>query len=316
MLLRPDASRELRTGTQAWVDAAGGPAAAQAAAAVYTRSVPALHAAIADRYGAPVVRVYEALLRLRGGADHNAWDLIYRDDCHTTPAGGAFLASLICEALEGLMAAAAGEPGPADGPRYVAPVPPPLDPRFWVGGSLVPIAAEQLRLRDGAGGLVPAARAPLSLRRDRRRRDADPLTGEAADWHLLRPGDELTLGPIEGIAIGLITFVGPDSGLVRCEVRGEDGSLVASTATPLFDRWCYYYRLSVALLVEGLPWGRYTARIFLDAEPPDRSIATRPAPPRGPRRSPAVAAGGAHLGAGASPADARRLLVFRAALRE
>jgi len=47
----------------------------------------------------------------------------------------------------------------------------------------------------------------------------------------------------------------------------------------MYDQWCYYYRLSVVMLFEGLPRGSYTARIWLDALQPNREFTRRPAPP-------------------------------------
>jgi hypothetical protein len=81
-----------------------------------------------------------------------------------------------------------------------------------------------------------------------------------------------------GTALALLTHQGPDSGRVRCEVTRLDGGAESPTSIHracLFDQWSYYYRLSVALLVEGLPAGRYRARITLESAPPERACAKR-----------------------------------------
>lgn len=52
-----------------------------------------------------------------------------------------------------------------------------------------------------------------------------------------------------------------------------------TVAMPMYDQWCYYYRLSVVMLFEGLPRGSYTARIWLDELLPTRQFTRRPAPP-------------------------------------
>jgi hypothetical protein len=52
-----------------------------------------------------------------------------------------------------------------------------------------------------------------------------------------------------------------------------------TVALPMYDQWCYYYRLSVVMLFEGLPRGSYTARIWLDELQPNRQFTRRPAPP-------------------------------------
>jgi hypothetical protein len=55
--------------------------------------------------------------------------------------------------------------------------------------------------------------------------DRDPVGGGQLQWWLLDPNDEVTV-QFEGIGLGLLTHVGPDSGLVRCELTRTDGELL------------------------------------------------------------------------------------------
>jgi hypothetical protein len=56
--------------------------------------------------------------------------------------------------------------------------------------------------------------------------DRDPVGGGQLQWWLLDPHDVATVH-FEGIGLGLLTHVGPDSGLVRCELTRTDGELRA-----------------------------------------------------------------------------------------
>ena len=57
--------------------------------------------------------------------------------------------------------------------------------------------------------------------------DRDPVGGGQLQWWLLDPHDEVTIH-FQGIGLGLLTHVGPDSGLVRCELTRTDGALLTT----------------------------------------------------------------------------------------
>ena len=100
----------------------------------------------------------------------------------------------------------------------------------------------------------------------------DPLKPpQRAAWWLLYAGEHAEVSFV-GSRLALLTMVGPDAGVVRCDVDG--GARVATV--PLLDRWAYYWRLSVVLLVEGLPPGEHRARLTLEVERPDRSVLKKP----------------------------------------
>jgi hypothetical protein len=60
---------------------------------------------------------------------------------------------------------------------------------------------------------------------------------------------------------------------------GAEAGTTRTAAVPLYDQWCYYYRLSVVMLFEQLPRGCYTARVWVDALQPSREFTRQPAPP-------------------------------------
>jgi hypothetical protein len=68
-----------------------------------------------------------------------------------------------------------------------------------------------------------------------RRLDRDPLTGQPAHWWLLAPLEALQIN-FRGVGLGLLTHVGPDSGIVRCRITTAAGALVSSQSHTLFDR--------------------------------------------------------------------------------
>ena len=246
--LRTDLPQARRSGTLAWVngDVAG-------AERVYSESVPAIHEQVASHYGIPSVNITRALR----GLPPTTLDALFRDDCHTTPAGAAVVASIVAACVQKSIAAAAARP----------PLPPPLDPLHWAGGRAHHIARSDLHLATDAAG------APLHTSQFW---DVDPLTGARGQWWLLAPeGDDALVINFAGTSLALLTHVGPDAGVVRCKVTPACGGAPIVSRHVLFDQWAYYYRLSVVVLAEGLNPGQYQARVNLEQEPPDRSIAKR-----------------------------------------
>ncbi len=212
---------------------------------------------MAEHYGIPSVNVSTALRALTTAALDDA----FRDDCHTTPAGGALVASVVAACVTRCLA--------AEGGGGQLALPPCLDPLLWAGGRTHAVLRADLDLALDASG------APL---RSLQTWDVDPLTGERGQWWLLAPGDSLAMN-FTGSALALITHIGPDAGVLRCKVMPAGGSPAdaAESTIQLFDRYSYYYRLAVVVLAEGLePAGRHSARVTLQETPPDRSAVTRP----------------------------------------
>ena len=68
--------------------------------------------------------------------------------------------------------------------------------------------------------------------------------------------------------LGFLTMIGPDAGIVSCEVDGGRWRC----RTNLLDRWAYFFRLSVVPLIDDLPPGQHTAILRFEEEKPDRSV--------------------------------------------
>jgi hypothetical protein len=296
--LRTDLPQARRSGTLAWVNGD-----APDAPAVYHERVPSIHeqvscmqqqalssvaqawmlthqrrvraCQVAEHYGIPSVNISTALRAL----PPHALDAIFRDDCHTTPAGGAAVASIVAACVAKCLAETPADAAP---PRALPP-PPALDPLHWAGGRAHAVTRADLQLATDAGG-VPLHAVQAW--------DVDPLTGQRGQWWLLAPGEDALVIQFSGTALALLTHQGPDAGVLRCELSpvtsaaAADGRSSDDAPAPvavqhhvLFDQWSYYYRLSVVQLAEGLPSGRYSARISLERAPPDRSVAKRPLQP-------------------------------------
>jgi len=70
-------------------------------------------------------------------------------------------------------------------------------------------------------------------------------------------------------------MVGPDAGIVRCEVDGA-----VTTRLSLLDKWAYFWRLAVVTLAAELPPGEHHAVLTFEREVPDAAVlARRPAGP-------------------------------------
>ena len=95
--------------------------------------------------------------------------------------------------------------------------------------------------------------------------DMDPLKPpQRAAWWLLYAGEHAEVA-FTGSRLAILTMVGPDAGVVRVDVDVDVGGTCRHVTTRhnLLDRWAYYWRLSVVLLVEGLPPGEHRARLTL-----------------------------------------------------
>lgn len=250
MLLRDDIPAQRRTGTKAWADGC-----VRGAAAVYHRDAVAIHDAVADHYGCPSISLIKALRGVASGT----LDRLFRDDCHHSGAGAALVSCVVGRCLQSMLGSARSQLEPP-----LPSVPPPLDARLWSGGSALRLAEAQVAFAAGR-------REAHHTRRDR-----DPITGKSDEWWLLSPGDVLTLH-FSGNAIGVLTHLGPDAGVVEGEIVLENGGTVPVRRN-LFDCWCYYYRLGVIILAEGLPPGSHMLRAWLSPSPPDRSVLKRPLP--------------------------------------
>jgi len=96
----------------------------------------------------------------------------------------------------------------------------------------------------------------------------NPLrNGEQKPWWLLYPGDTATLS-FRGTRLAFLTMIGPDAGVVSCEI---DGGRWRSRRT-LLDRWAYFWRLAVVSLFDDLPDKDHVAVLRLEAERPDASV--------------------------------------------
>ena len=251
--LRTDLPQLRRSGTLAWVNDDTG-----SAARIYREDVPAIHEQVAEHYGLATVNVSRALR----SATSSTLDALYRDDCHTTPAGAAIMASVVAACMQRCLS--------ADVPQPRSNLVPPLDPLHWAEGRTSPVTQADLKLSLSADG-TPALTTRIW--------DVDPLTGSRGQWWLLSPGEDALHIEFEGTALALLTHQGPDSGQLRVVVTTAGRELESITCVNLFDQHCYYYRLSVILLATGLPAGRHTAHVTLLPTAPNRAVAKRPLQP-------------------------------------
>ncbi len=256
--LRSDLPQLRRSGTLAWVNDDTG-----SAARIYRQDVPAIYEQIAAHFGLPTVSMSAALRSVPAAA----LDSLYRDDCHTTPAGAAVMASVVAACVQRCLV--------VDAPPSRTSLVPALDPLHWASGRTRPVRQVDLKLTMRPDG-TPACTTRFL--------DVDPLTGSRGEWWLLAPGDDALHIEFEGTALALLTHQGPDSGVLRVVVTSGGGAggrseQVTTKRVNLFDQHCYYYRLAVVLLASGLPVGRHTAHVTLEASPPDRSVAKRPLQP-------------------------------------
>ena len=257
MFVRDDLPLHARTGSKAWSDNADA-----AAVAAYHETVPALHAAVAAHYGLPCID----LVPLFSALPPAARAIAFRDDCHHTEAGAALAAAAVCHCLDELCGGGGG--------GTPAPLPAPLRADVWPAGRARRVSDRELSCfyMKSAPADAEAARRRLLARHVQL--DVDPLNPtQQGAWFLVYPGDVAEVH-FEGSRLGLLTMVGPDSGTVVCDVDGGRWS----ARRCLLDRWAYFWRLSVVLLVEGLDEGPHVARTRLEEARPDASVVLKRRP--------------------------------------
>jgi hypothetical protein len=98
----------------------------------------------------------------------------------------------------------------------------------------------------------------------------DPASGSTGRFRLFYPYVQIEPGgcfecTFDGELVGLVVVVGPESGIVRAGTR----------ELTLFDRWCYYERLSTVVFDPGFEAGAPVA-IELTGRPVDRSACDKP----------------------------------------
>ena len=236
MFLRDDLPKTHLSGTRAWVDADD----LREAAKTYQEKVPQLHRRIANHYGCGLIDLNETFKTI----PREARDDIFRDDCHHTLRGAAFVAELVAEKLEALWATSQENDGA---------LPEPLDPDFWRTSP----AKQFTDFSFSESTLMPRSVA-----------DRCPLSGQPASWVWLHPGDEVSC-KFYGRAFGLLTCVGPDTGSVVVEVDGQ------KTKVDLVDQWCYYWRTTIVMLYQG-SLGDHRLRLTVDSQMPDRTKLKKP----------------------------------------
>ena len=123
--------------------------------------------------------------------------------------------------------------------------------------------------------------------------DMDPLNNaQQRNWWLLYAGDRAELH-FSGTRLGFLTMIGPDAGIVQCDIDGgEPPSPLHPAGHPchcawlraagkwscrlnLLDKWAYFWRLAVVALVEELPPGPHVAVLTFLPERPDRALLKR-----------------------------------------
>ena len=283
MFVRDELPLHQRTGTKAWTDNA-----AADAADAYHAAIPALHGRIAAHYGAPHV----SLVPLFAALPSPLRQLAFRDDCHHTEVGAALAAAAVCLCVRRMcMRASGGEGGGGAGgggheggleQQRGSLLPPPLHSAVWPCGRTQPVKPEELSCLYVP--LEAAPRDPQQLQVLQQRLlqrhtqlDMDPLRPpQRAAWWLLYAGEYAEVA-FSGSRLAILTMLGPDAGVVRCDVDG--GARV--TTLSLLDKWAYYWRLSVVLLVDDLPPGEHRARLTLERERPDGAAAVLKRPPAG-----------------------------------
>jgi lysophospholipase L1-like esterase len=184
--------------------------------------VVAVYEQIAEHYGIPSINAGHYFTDLVA-AKQWSWQgqegipALLRDECHPTPMGNQVLASLILTSLSAFLA----QPQP----RSEAPSEP-IAPHAFSRGRVLPvtpamIAGDFVR-KHGLVGNCPAE----------------------VHWLSLPEGSELSFQG-DGALIGLYLVIGPESGIIRCSMGTRQ------VERTLFDRWCYYDRISTCMLIES-----------------------------------------------------------------
>ena len=267
MHLRVDVDCQRRTGTKAWTDNLVSYSVAESA---YRSVLVSIYGSLSDHYSIPYVRVFDAFHSHR---DDMLMDTLFRDDCHLTEHGGIVVAAIIGNSI--LNALHHSEFSQTDKLCNSMAVKP-YDSQFWHGGQA--ILATKTRQNVTLTFSTPTG----CPRHHHSRNDRDPLSGLPFRWTLLGVGDYLQV-EFEGSSLALLTYSGPDSGMVHADIQPLDDSANNKSCElhfhrQLFDKWSYYYRQTVCVLAESLPPKRYSAKVWIDDGEVDKTITKRPTP--------------------------------------
>lgn len=268
--LRTDVRPKHRSGTKIWADGLVDRLAVQ----VYHSVIPQIYETVANHYSVPSINLIELFNLVRAelppekGKSERILDNVFRDDCHHTEKGAAFVASVICKALEKFLSSSPLEESPTTPCLHALPSV--LDPLMWNGGHVIEISSHHLTFESTNQSTLTTKRRIL---------DRDPLTGKPLHWWLLCPSDEVELKEVTCSGLAILTHVGPDSGWLRCQVKNKRSGDVVHIKKNLFDCWSYYYRLSTVVLFSDAPVDTYDVKIALETQAPDRSISKKDVPP-------------------------------------
>ena len=277
MFIRDDLPLQQRTGSKAWAENDD-----DAAVATYHERIPRLHGTVAAHYGLPSI----SLVQVMRAMPPQLRAQLFRDDCHVHDPGAALAAAAISAALHHLVARDVTDAATASGggvglPRALPPVrlPAPLHARPWGRGRAEPVTPQQLSFFYGHAPPADAAAREVMQQQLLTRHtqiDMDPLDNmQRKAWWLLYAGERAQVR-FSGTRLGILTMIGPDAGVVTCDVDGGRHE----TRVTLLDRWSYFWRLAVVALVDELPQGEHVATLTLEAARSDMSVLKKP--PSGP----------------------------------
>lgn len=267
MFIRDDLPLRLRTGSKAWAENEDADAASY-----YDVRVPRLHNKVAAHYGIPAIAMGPIMKRL----PPRLRDRFFRDDCHFLDPGAAFAAAAICAALEAILQPQVARLlTPSNG---IATLPPPLHARPWGRGRAEAVIPQQLSFfypKNPPTDPAAIRQFQQQLMQRHTQMDMDPLnnvdaaTGAPTQraWWLLYAGDAAEI-KFTGTRLGILTMVGPDAGIVTCEVDGG----AKRCQVNLLDKWAYFFRLAVVELLDDLPPGPHHAVLRFEEERPDRRV--------------------------------------------
>jgi lysophospholipase L1-like esterase len=215
-----------------------------------------VHERVAEHYGIPSINVALGVAKMaREGKlvfkaaekeQSPALDgkLVFsRDGVHPYDAGHAMYAQTIAEAVQEMRQRS--QPGSHE-------LKTPLREDNWERAKLVPIHEKMLH---GSWKKMDPQQEPAKEFNDKM-----PVI-----WEGTTPGDRIEFR-FKGTMVRLYDLVGPDGGQVVCTVDGEAGE-----PRPLFDEFCYYYRLCLMPIADDMEDKEHTVSITIQSEQPDRS---------------------------------------------
>lgn len=236
--------------------------------------MPLLHDRVAERYGVPSIRLAPLMRRLPSAVRHH----IFRDDCHLHDPGAAFAASAICAALDAMRSTTAASAAASSARHAASALPPPVHLKPWGRGRAVAVTPPQLSFFYTAPPKDEGEKHALQQRLLERHTmvDMDPLDNmQQKAWWLLYARDHAELR-FRGTRLGILTMVGPDAGIVSCEVTHVATGQRWTSRQSLLDRWAYFWRLAVVSVAEDLPPGEHVAVLRLETERPARAVLKKP----------------------------------------